>query len=292
MSKELVIINDGEIQPLSEGRIPVTDRSFLFGDSIYEVIITHKGQPFFTDDHLDRLYLSAKGIFMEMPWDKAFFKQQIRRGLNEYSEDIIYVRIVVSRGIGEVNIDLSKSHSPMAVFIFRALEPYADEMYDKGLKLSVPTRRRNHPDTTTPEYKTGNYLNNIQCLAEAKNKGAHDALILSIDGNVTESTVSNFFIVTNGEVWTPPTSVGILHGITRKYIINIAWELGYTVVEKNFTMDAVKEADEAFLSSTTKGAMPVYQIDDLLIRETCGPVTKALNEAYWEYVANHIDTDY
>lgn len=284
-----VLMND-EIMPLAEARVPVNDRSFLFGDSVYEVIATYQGQPFFTRDHLERMRATAKGIHMDLPWDNAWFEERIKRGLERQAFAETYIRIVVSRGSGDFDISLASTQTPpQAVFIFKQAPSYGGRFRETGFHLSVAETRRNHPRSLNPAFKTGNYLNNILCLQEARTQGADDALILDLEGHVTELTTSNFFIVKKGEVWTAPLEVGILDGITRRYLIQQARALGLTVQEKRFTLEDVWQAEEAFVSSTLKGAMPVARIDDHHFRQGYGPLTRKLDEAYWAYVAQHLD---
>lgn len=289
MKTPFVIMNE-ELLPLEQARVPVNDRSFLFGDSLYEVIATHKGKPFFTDDHLQRLRATAAGVHLSLPWDDDWFKRQIRRGLEQLPLDEVYIRIVVSRGSGDFNIDIeSTATEPLAVFIFKPLPAPAQQYHDQGYFLSVPATRRNHPNTVNPAFKTGNYLNNILCLYEARAKGADDALILDLDGRVTEATTSNFFYVKDRVLCTAPLEVGILDGITRRYMLRQAQVLGIEARESYFGLEEVLAADEVFVSSTIKGAMPVYRIDQHRFSEGYGPITRQLDDAYWRYVEEHLD---
>ncbi len=291
-SPPFAVIN-GEVLPLEQAQVPVNDRSFLFGDSLYEVVATYQGKPFFTRDHLQRLRATAAGIYFELPWNDAWFEHQIRKGLDHLHLEPgheAYVRIVVSRGSGDFNIDIDSVETPpFCVSIFKPSPPMNPRYREKGFVLAVPETRRNSPRSLNPAFKTGNYLNNILCLREAKAQGADDALILDLDGDVTELTTSNFFIVKKGEVWTAPLDVGILDGITRRYLIQVAQALGLTVHEKRFTLADVLSADEAFVSSTLKGAMPVWQVNGQVIREGYGEINAAVDQAYWQYVADHLD---
>lgn len=283
-------IIDGKTMPLDQARVPVNDRSFLFGDSLYEVIATRKGKPFFSDDHLERLRATAKGLYMELPWDNAWFKQQIRLGLNQLPLDEVYVRIIVSRGSGDFNIDIDSTKTdPLAVFIFKPLPGFPERFESEGVVMAVPELRRNSPRSLPPLYKTGNYLNNVLCLREAKAKGADDALILDLDGHVTEATTSNFFIVKDGVLHTAPLEVGILDGITRRYMLRQAEVLGIEAKVRPFSMEEVVAADEVFVSSTIKGAMPVCRIDEHEFPKGYGPITRRLDDAYWQYVDEHLD---
>lgn len=285
----LVLIDDC-LMPLAEAKIGVNDRSFLFGDSVYEVIATRTGKAYFTADHLQRLRQSAAGIYLEIPWDHHWFEQRIRQGLDALQLDAAYVRIVVSRGAGGFDIALSSlTTGPQAVFVFKAAPDYSGRFAEQGFKLAVPSTRRNAPQSLNPAFKTGNYLNNILCLEEARRQGADDALILALDGCVTELSTSNFFIVKDGALWTAPLELGILDGITRRYLIQVAESIGIDCHCEPFGLDSVWQADEAFVSSSVKGAMPVCQIDQHLFPAGYGPITQRLNQAYWDYVDAHLD---
>ncbi len=286
--------------PLAEATVPLNDRSFLFGDSVYEVITTRKGRPFFVDDHLDRLYTSAAGIYMTIPWDKSWFHTQINHGIQLALEGLagsesskeLYIRVIVSRGLSDFNIDTRATVAPPHVyFIFKTCPEYTGHYVDKGFSLGVASTRRSAPQALSPVLKTGNYLNNIMCLHEAISKGADDALILDLQGYVTEVSTSNFFIVKDQVLITAPVEIGILAGITRKHLLVVADQLGLTTEIRPFALDEVWSADECFVSSSIKGAMPVYRIDDHHFAPGYGPVTQVLNTAYWERVDAFFGTD-
>jgi len=281
----------GQTLPLNQALVPVNDRSFLFGDSLYEVVSTYQGKPYFTRDHLQRLRATAAGIYFDLPWEDAWFENEIRTGLNQMPGQEAYVRIVVSRGSGDFNIDIDTVETePFCVTIFKPSLPMNPRFRAQGFSLAVPETRRNSPRSLNPAFKTGNYLNNILCLKEAKDQGADDALILDLEGHITELTTSNFFIVRQGEIWTAPLDVGILDGITRRYLIQVARELGLTVHEKRFGLEEVLSADEAFVSSTLKGAMPVWKVNGQVIHEGYGEINRAVDDAYWQYVEAHLDS--
>lgn len=282
---------------LAEATVPLNDRSFLFGDSIYEVISTRKGRPFFVADHLDRLYASAAGIYMTLPWEKDWFYTQINRGVKLALESQsknqtqaeplkeLYIRIIVSRGLSDFNIDTTATQGgPQVYFVFKIGPEYTGRYVEQGFYLSVANTRRNAPQSLNPAFKTGNYLNNVMCLHEAMSKGADDALILDLNGNVTEASTSNFFIIKDRILITAPVEVGILAGITRKHVFVIAENLGIKTEIRPFTLDEVWTSDERFVSSSFKGAMPVYRIDEHHFTPGYGPVTQQLNTAYWQYV--------
>lgn len=277
--------------PLSEAKVPVNDRSFLFGDSIYEVIATRHFKPFFTRDHLERMRETARSIYMEIPWTDDWFRTQIRRGLDAINLDAVYVRIIVSRGSGDFNIDIQSTETePQAVFIFKPLPFPGPDLEARGLHLAVPETRRNAPNTLSPAFKTGNYLNNIMCLHEAKAQGADDALILDLHDHVTEATTSNIFIVKDGAVITAPLDIGVLHGITRKYVLQLARDLGLPVKEERFSLKEVYAADEVFVSGTTRGAFGVSRVNDQAFPVGAESITRTLDRAFWDYVDTHLDT--
>lgn len=284
-------VHNHAVLSLAEATVPVHDRSFLFGDSLYEVIATYQGHLFFTRDHLQRLRRSAAGLYFDLPWDDHYFFQHIQLGLTHLPIPEVYIRIVVTRGVGDFNIDIDTAlGKPECWFLFKPLPSYPPEAYETGIRMAVPQTRRNSPQTLSPALKTGNYMNNMLCLTEAKRQGAEDALILALDDSITEATTSNFFMVKQGELWTPPLEVGILAGITRYYLIQLAREQGLNVREERFTLADLATAEEAFLSSTIKGAMHVNQVGAYFQRHDCGPVTRQLNTIYWQYVAAHLDT--
>lgn len=274
--------------PLSEATLPLNDRSFLFGDSVYEVISTRNQKPYFVQDHIDRLYASAQGIYMDMPWHKDHFSKRIIQGLAQLEPgyaDEIYIRIIVSRGTSDFNIDTrDPGTAPRAYFLFKKAPQYLGRFVEEGFYLRVSKTRRNPPQSLSPALKTGNYLNNVLCLHEARSEGADDALILDIHGHVTEASTSNFGIVKHGVIVTAPHDVGILQGITRHHLTLVAQNLGIAMEIRPFTLDEVWEAQEAFVSSSLKGAMPVYRINDHFYDKGYGPVTQKLNTAYWAYV--------
>ncbi|HEY9844013.1 MAG TPA: aminotransferase class IV, partial [Candidatus Obscuribacterales bacterium] len=176
-----------------------------------------------------------------------------------------------------------------AIFIFKPLPGFPERFESEGVVMAVPETRRNHPKSLSPAYKTGNYLNNVLCLYEAKAKGADDALILDLDGHITEATTSNFFMVKDGTLYTAPLEVGILDGITRRYMLKQAQALEIPVKVVPFSMEDVLAADEVFVSSTIKGAMPVHRIDEQRFPAGYGPITRRLDDAYWRYVDEHLD---
>ncbi len=278
--------------PLDAAYVPLNDRSFLFGDSLYEVMTTYQGKPFFVDDHLERLFNSAAGVYMDLPLDRQGFKDLIYKGLNFYKgPDEVYIRLMISRGVSDFNIDTRSNTEPARVYVlFKTAPRYGGRYAETGFHLAVPSTRRNAPLSLNPAYKTGNYLNNVLCLHEAKALGADDALILDLNDYVTEASTSNFFIIKNGVLMTAPVELGVLGGITRQHLIEVARNLGMPVAETAFTLEDVYASEERFVSSSLKGAMPVYRVNDHQFTPGYGPLTHRLNTAYWEHVARHVQS--
>lgn len=286
------ILND-TLMPLAEARIPVNDRSFLFGDSLYEVVATEAGQPFFVQAHLDRLRASAAGIYLELPWSDSWFFERIQQGLAvmpERQQESIYIRIVVSRGASDFNIDTRLGAGPaQATFIFKSLGCRLQELSRTPLSLAIPPQRRNPPEALSPALKTGNYLNNILALYQAQQMGAMDALMLDLQGRITEATTANFFCVREGVLCTPHTKLGILHGITRKLLLQLAENLDIPTRECEMQAQDLAQAEEAFISNAVVGLRAVNRVDAYRFPEHLGPIGTQLADAYWQYVKEHLD---
>ena len=264
-----------------EAFISVLDHGFLFGDSIYEVVNTRKNSPCFLDEHLRRLHRSAKGISLNIPFGDEWFKSQINRTLIEAGNIESYIRIVVTRGVGEIDIDPSSCQSPCVLIFVTPAHIYPLELYKKGIHLAVVNIKRNSRDALNPEIKTGNYLNNVLAKMEAVRLGAHDALMLNPFGQLTESTTSNLFFVQNGCVMTPSLDCGILAGITREIVIRIARENGFPLEEGKWPIEILEKADEMFLTGSVKQLMPVTRLDEKVIGDgKPGNITCSLMHFY------------
>ncbi len=286
---------NGKIVSPKDACVSVFDHGFLFGDSIYEVIRTVDGKLFMWDEHIKRLHSSADYIGLEIPVsDKTLLNwcmKTIEEGRNKES----YIRLIITRGKGEVHIDPDKAKKPNVIFIVKKFEPYPEEYYRNGIKVTLASVRRNHPLALNPAAKTGNYLNSVLALREAKSFGAVDALMLSHSAYLTEATTSNLFFVSRGVLCTPSLSCGLLSGITRKIITEAAQRIGIQIKEGKFRKKSLFDADEAFLSSTLKDIMPiveVYDVDDersvKIGRGRPGPITRKLMDIWPEIVRAHL----
>ncbi len=250
---------DGVITQEPVGRVPVSDRGFLFGDSVYEVIRVHDGTPLFWDEHWSRLSRSAAGLMMALDVDEHVIARRIHETVTAADHGDSYVRVVVTRGVGDApNIDLAYANSPQTwVILVRPLELAAG----KPVHLRIVERVRNDRRALDPAVKSGNYLNNVLALAEARSQGATDCVMLNTDGAVTEASTANLFALRQGAWCTPPLGAGILAGITRRAILDLLAEDGQRVCEHPLTREDLMAADELFLCSTLRDISPVSHLD-------------------------------
>lgn len=265
---------DGVLKAEAEASVPILDRGFLFGDSIYEVMRTRAGFMFGWREHLLRLTKSAEGLGFELDLDTATILQRIGATVQAAGNPESYVRIIVTRGSGSApNIDVAYATGPMRwVVMVRPLPTLAPSS-----RLQIIDRLRNDRRALDPAVKSGNYLNNVLGLAEAKAQGATDCLFLDAQGKVTEASTSNVFTVRKGKLCTPPLQVGILAGITRALLLDFCRTNGDEVAEVDLTADDLLTADEVFLSSSLRDIGPVTHINGKPIRDGLpGPRTQRL----------------
>lgn len=279
-----------KIVPPEEARVSAFDRSFHFGDSLYEVTRSYNGILFSLEEHLSRLKRSAELAMWETPPNVdellSATRDICRAFFSKFGNTDIYIRHMVSRGISDLNIDRKASSEPYSFIFVKALEPMAPKYYDEGLHYAVVSRVRNLPSALDPAMKSGNYLNNILAMAEARRLGADDAVILNYQGFVTEGTTNNIFAVKDGELWTPPLSVGILAGITRNWIFELCRREGIKYQERLFTAAELASCDEVFMSSSVKEIMPITKLTGRPVGNgKPGAVTRQLHAAFKDLVA-------
>ena len=269
--------------------ISILDHGFLFGDSIYEVICTSNGKPCFLDKHLDRLFSSADAISLTIPEKKDWFREQIGITLKATGNQESYIRIIVTRGIGEINIDPSSCESPNIIIIVMDVSPYPDSFYEKGIHLALVSIKRNSRDALNPNVKTGNYLNNVLAKLEANKLGAQDAVMVNPFGHLTEGTTSNLFFVRDGRIFTPSLDCGLLSGVTREMVIQLAKENGFQIEDGKWPGEELSFAEEIFLTGTVKKVMPVTQLDGKPVgKGKPGLVTLKLLQLYDEFLKTKI----
>jgi len=261
--------------------ISVFDHGFLFGDSVYEVVSTEKNRPVFLDEHLLRLRASAAAIHLHIPKSDAWFKAEIDKTLAAGKNPESYIRLVVTRGTGEIDIDPVSCEAPNILIYVTPVKAYPKESYEKGISLALVSIKRNPREALNPGIKTGNYLNNVLAKMEARKLGAADALMLSPYGFLTESTTSNLFFVQGGRLMTPSLDCGILAGITRDRVLALARENGILVEEGRWPAEALDRAEEIFLTGTLKRVMPVTRLDGKPVGDgRPGPLTRKISRLY------------
>jgi branched-chain amino acid aminotransferase len=281
---------NGHIVPLDQARVSVLDNGFLFGDSVYEVLRTYGGRPFASGRHLRRLRASADRLGIAVPASDSELLAQVRALLARAGAVESYVRIVVTRGVGNSSYDFDEVVGPTVVMIQKPVPRWPERGYADGVRVSAVDIRRNPPQSLDPAIKSSNLLNNILALRQARARGAEEAVLLNREGFVAEGASTNVFAVEGGTLRTPPLSAGILAGITREIVLELATSLDIPTREDALELSALVGADEAFLSSTTKEILPIRQVDESLIADgRPGRITRKLMEAFPSYAAGHCD---
>ncbi len=277
----LVIYCNGSYVPEEEAKISVFDHGFLYGDGIFEGIRAYRGRVFKLNEHLKRLYESAKSIRLTINETKDEMHEIVLETLRRNNLQDGYIRLVVSRGKGDLGLDPNKCPKSGTYCIADQIKIFEPITYERGLVVNTVATRRNNPDSLNPRIKSLNYLNNILAKIEANLIGSPEGLMLNQDGYVTEGTGDNLFIYRNGVLLTPPGSVGILEGITRNTTMAIAAEKGIKVSEELFTRHDVYTADECFLTGTAAELIPVINVDGREIGDGVpGPIFKQLLTAF------------
>jgi branched-chain amino acid aminotransferase len=252
---------NGELVPEGEAKISVFDHGLLYGDGVFEGIRAYDGYVFKLDDHLDRLYRSARAINLDIPLDEGEMEDAILQTLRANGFEEAYIRPIVTRGKGSLGIDISSCTDPSVIIISKEWEAlYGPELYEEGLNLLTTTIRNQPKEGLPPTVKHLNYLTNVLALMQANTWGADEALMLDTNGNVSEGSADNVFVYRKGAVYTPPV-INNLPGITRGVVIDILEDLGYRVKEENLGLAEVLTADEVFLSGTAAEVAPVAEID-------------------------------
>lgn len=272
-----MIFLSGKFVKKEEAVVSVYDHGFLYGDGVFEGIRVYSGNVFRLENHLKRLYESAHSIMLAIPYTLEEMTQIIVETIRINELRSAYIRVVVSRGPGNLGLDPSSCSMPRVIVIAEELSLYPKELYERGLKVGSVATRRNRPDVLSPQIKSLNYLNNILVKLEANQAGVDEALMLNDQGYVTEGSADNIFIIKNGIIYTPPVYLGALEGITRNAIIELARKNGYEVMEQPFTRHDVYIADEVFLTGTAVEVIAVNEVDTRQIKDgKPGPITNHL----------------
>jgi branched-chain amino acid aminotransferase len=279
----MIIYLNGEFVPKEKAVVSVFDHGLLYGDGVFEGIRAYHGRVFKLGEHLDRLYDGARAISLKIPVSKDEMQEIVLETLRRNNLRDAYIRLVVTRGPGDLGLDPRKCPEAFVFCIAASIVLYPDELYEKGMSVISVSTRRNIPTACIPRVKSLNYLNNIYAKMEANLAGMPEAIMLNNEGYVAEATGDNIFIVKKGVLITPPSSAGILEGITRNTVMDIAREKGITVEEKMFTMYDVYTADEVFLTGTAAEVIPVINVDGRVIADgKPGKMTWELISAFHE----------
>ncbi len=261
----MVIYIDGRFLSEEEAKISVLDHGYLYGDGVFEGIRMYSGCIFKLKEHIDRLYDSARAIMLDIPMGKDELISAIVDTVKKNNLSDGYIRVVVSRGVGDLGLDPRKCPRPTVVVIADKIKLYPEELYKNGLEIITVPIRRNIPEAVNPQVKSLNYLNNILAKIEAIHRGYEEALMLNHEGYVAECTGDNIFMIKGNNLVTPPTSVGVLKGITARTVMDIALEIGMEVREERFTRYDLYTSEEVFLTGTAAEIIPVVKIDDRII---------------------------
>lgn len=273
---------DGQVTGGADAQVSVFDRGFLYGDSVYEVMRTSTGRPVDFERHLDRLEQSATMIWLPLP-GRGVIAEAVAVTLAAAANQESYVRVVLTRGAGDIGLDVALADRARLIVIVKPLTLPAAELYEHGASLKIVGVRRTSREAVDPRVKSGNYLNNILALAEAKRAGAYEAVMLSGDGLVAEGASSNVFAVRGGAATTPALAVGLLAGITRRRVIELAADLDIEVREGVLSPDELRGADEVFITSSIRGVLPIARVDDLEISAP-GRVTSQIAGVYRRFL--------
>lgn len=277
----LVTYVNGAFVPKEEAVVSVFDHGLLYGDGVFEGIRAYNGRVFRLEEHLERLYDSARTIMLEIPLTRDEMRETILETLRRNGLRDAYIRPLVSRGVGDLGLDPRKCARASVIIIVDSIQLYPTDAYLKGLRTITATTRKVRPDMLNPRVKSLNYLNNILARIEANQAGVDEAIMLSGDGYVCECSADNIFVVHDGQIWTPPPYLGILAGVTRGAVLDLARDLEIPAVERVFTLHDVYAADECFLTGTGAEVGPVVEVDGRAIGDgQPGSITGRLMETF------------
>jgi len=284
--KELMIYIDGKFYPKPEAKVSVYDHGLLYGDGVFEGIRAYNGVVFKLKEHIDRLYRSAHTIMLQIPLKKDQVVKAILGTLKKNKLKDAYIRLVVTRGKGDLGLDPRKCSKPTVIVITETIiQLHSRERREEGITAMISWVKRDPVDATTHEVKSLNYLNSILAKIEANIVGVDEAICLDKTGFVSEGVAENIFVVKEGKIFTPPTCTGALPGITRGVAMKLAEKLGYSVMERNITPNELFNADEVFFTGTAAEMVPVREINKRKVGDgKPGPITRHLMKEFAKIV--------
>lgn len=276
---------NGELFDKSEAKISVFDHGLLYGDGVFEGIRVYSGRVFRLREHIERLYDSARHILLEVPLSREQITQAVLDTVKANAKHDGYIRLVVTRGPGNLGLDPHKCSNPQVIIIVDDISMYPAESYEKGLRVLTSSIIRNHPNALNPRIKSLNYLNNILAKIEADRAGCQEAIMLNHNGEIAECTADNIFLVKHGNLRTPHLAAGILEGVTRDLVLSLARQAKVPVQEMALTRHDVLSADECFLTGTGAEIAPIVECDGRTIGNgKPGPITRKLRERFQQMV--------
>ena len=274
---------NGRISSGRDAVVSVFDHGFLYGEGVYETLRTYHGRPFLFDRHMRRLRNSARMIVLDIPFTDGDLASQIRDTMAaaDLNGSEAYIRVLVTRGIGELTYDPQATPTPSVVIIVKPHVDAPPDVYERGVRVVIVDVVRNHPQTVNPMIKSNNLLNSALGMQEALRKGGFEGIMRNYRGELSECTTSNLFVVKDGAALTPPLESGLLPGITREFLFEIGKEVGVDVREQVLRDGDLLSADEAFLTSTTREAVPIVKVDDKTIGTgRPGPIARKLLDEF------------
>jgi branched-chain amino acid aminotransferase len=285
--REAKIYIDGKFYSEANAKVSVFDHGLLYGDGIFEGIRFYNGRVFRLEQHLERLWKSARSICLNIPMTRKEMTEALLETIRQNHLRDGYVRLVVTRGVGNLGLNPEQCKNPSVIIIVATIALYHEDFYRKGLSIVTVATRRSNPAAINPAVKSLNYLNNVMARIEANLASADEALMLNDTGNIAECTADNVFVVTHGRIVTPPITAGALQGITRSVVFDIGNELDIKVTEADLTRHDVFVADECFLTGTAAEIVPVVKADGRMIGDgKPGPITTRIIERFREMTRN------
>ena len=277
----LKVYINGQFHDKQDAKISVYDHGLLYGDGVFEGMRSYGGKVFRLQQHLERLWNSARAIWLEIPFTQDEMADAVNDTLRTNNIEDGYVRLIVTRGEGTLGLDPNKCSQPQIIIIADSITLYPDEFYENGLEIVTVRTIRNHPAALNPGIKSLNYLNNILAKIEGLQHGCVEALMLNYKGQVAECTGDNLFLVRDGQLYTPPVDAGILEGITRAAVLELAVQSALRVHEVALEKEDVYSADECFLTGSAAEVVPVVKVDNRVIGSGIpGPISRDLKQRF------------